>query len=99
MLDTIDEGVRWKKRHTRDLHEDERKLPFPRDIVGTFSCHGVEPVYEVFEGWEDPADRPADREALPEAARRYLDRIEAFIGVPIEIVSIGPERSEVLVAG
>jgi hypothetical protein len=37
---------KWRKRHTRQLHEDERTLPFPRDIVGTFSCHGVEPIYE-----------------------------------------------------
>ena len=37
---------KWWKRHTRLLHEDERTLPFPRDIVGTFSCHGVEPIYD-----------------------------------------------------
>jgi hypothetical protein len=39
-------GVKWNKRHTRHLHEDERTLPFPRDVVGTFSCHGVEPIYD-----------------------------------------------------
>jgi hypothetical protein len=37
---------KWRKRHTRHLHEDERILPFPRDVVGTFSCHGVEPIYD-----------------------------------------------------
>ena len=57
----------------------------------------VEPVYETLPGWPDPDHRPEDRESLPEPARRYLDRIEAFIGVPIEIVSVGPERTEVLV--
>lgn len=57
----------------------------------------AEPIYETMPGWEDPVTPPEDREALPDAARRYLDRIEAFIGVPIEIVSVGPERSEVLV--
>jgi adenylosuccinate synthase len=49
-------------------------------------------------GWEDPQDRPTDRDSLPDAARAYLDRVESFIGVPIEIVGIGPERTEVLVA-
>lgn len=58
----------------------------------------VEPVYETLPGWADPGERPADRASLPDAARRYLDRVEAFVGVPIDIVSIGPERSEVLVA-
>lgn len=48
-LDSVlsaDQQPKWKKRHTRHLHEDERTLPFPRDIVGTFSCHGVEPIYD-----------------------------------------------------
>ena len=58
----------------------------------------VEPVYETMPGWPDPDGPPTDRASLPDAARRYLDRIEAFVGVPIDIVSIGPERSEVLVA-
>jgi len=37
---------KWKKRIVRQNHEDDRKLPFPRDILGTYSCHGVEPVYD-----------------------------------------------------
>lgn len=49
----------WKKRHTRHQNEDEEKLPFPRDIVGTFSCHGIEPLYDddhIFEE-EDGGDQ------------------------------------------
>ncbi|MCP4833333.1 MAG: adenylosuccinate synthase [Phycisphaera sp.] len=71
----------------------DRFMPDAHDLAE------VEPVYETLPGWQEPADRPADRAALPDAARRYLDRVEAFVGVPIEIVSIGPERQEVLVAG
>lgn len=37
---------KWKKRIVRKDDEDDRKLPFPRDVVGTYSCHGVEPVYD-----------------------------------------------------
>jgi hypothetical protein len=37
---------RWQKRVLRHHQEDEGILPFPRDAVGTFSCHGVEPIYE-----------------------------------------------------
>ena len=68
---------------------------FPADA---FDLDTVEPVYETMAGWDDPQDRPTDRDALPDAARAYLDRVESFVGVPIEIVGIGPERSEVLVA-
>jgi hypothetical protein len=51
LLETIEQqGLmplpKWRKRHTRHLHEDEKTLPFPRDIVGTYSCHGVEPIYD-----------------------------------------------------
>ena len=37
---------KWKERHVRPHAEDDMSLPFPRDIVGTFSCHGVEPIYD-----------------------------------------------------
>ena len=43
LLDTLQQQPKWKKRHTR---HDDKSLPFPRDIVGTFSCHGVEPIYD-----------------------------------------------------
>lgn len=36
---------KWSKRHTVETG-DEHKLPFPRDTVGTYSCHGSEPVYD-----------------------------------------------------
>ena len=47
---------KWNKRHTRHVHEDERKLPFPRDIVGTYSCHGVEPIYDDDDFDDDDED-------------------------------------------
>jgi len=53
---TAEQQPKWKKRHTRQLHEDERILPFPRDIVGTFSCHGVEPIYDDDYVMEDDED-------------------------------------------
>lgn len=33
----------WKQRHH---YVDEDKLPFPKNIVGTYSCHGIEPIYD-----------------------------------------------------
>lgn len=35
---------KWKRRHLGS-NKSEHKLPFPRDIVGTYSCHGIEPIY------------------------------------------------------
>ena len=58
----------------------------------------VEAVYETMPGWPDELDDPTDRQTLPAEARRYLDRIEDFVNVPIEIVSVGPERTQTLEA-
>ena len=57
----------------------------------------VEAVYETVPGWAQEIDDATDRAALPDNARRYLDRIEAVVGVPIEVVSVGPERTQTLV--
>jgi adenylosuccinate synthase len=58
----------------------------------------VEPVYETLPGWSEDIEGVSDRGALPDNARRYLDRIEAIVDVPIRIVSVGPERTQTLVA-
>ncbi len=57
----------------------------------------VEAVYETMPGWSDEIDDATDRAGLPDNARRYLDRIEEFVGVPIDIISVGPERTQTLV--
>jgi adenylosuccinate synthase len=56
----------------------------------------VQPVYETLPGWTEDVREATDRSDLPANARRYLERIEAFVGVPIEIVSVGPERTQTL---
>ena len=49
----------WRKRRfvRHSIKEDEAKLPFPRDIVGTYSCHGVEPLYDSDYEDEDYVDK------------------------------------------
>ncbi len=55
-----------------------------------------EPVYETLPGWSEEVREVEHRSQLPTNARRYLERIEVFVGVPIEIVSVGPERTQTL---
>ncbi|MGZ6345087.1 MAG: adenylosuccinate synthase [Candidatus Limnocylindrales bacterium] len=57
----------------------------------------AEPVYETFAGWQ--ADLSAIRRTsdLPAEARAYVDALEARAGVPIALVSVGPERSQTIV--
>ena len=57
----------------------------------------AEPVYEAQAGWTEPLSSVRRYEDLPAAVRRYVDRVEALAGVPIEILSVGPGRDETIV--
>jgi adenylosuccinate synthase len=54
------------------------------------------PVYESFAGWEQPIHDIRSLSDLPENARRYVSAIEAHAGVPIVLVSVGPERTQTI---
>jgi adenylosuccinate synthase len=54
------------------------------------------PVYESFEGWQEPIHAIRSLADLPDAARRYVSAIEAHAGVPIVLVSVGPERTQTI---
>jgi adenylosuccinate synthase len=69
---------------------------FPAD---TWSLTGVEPVYESLPGWQAPTSGVRRLEDLPKRARAYLDRIEALTGAPVEWVSVGTKRSQIIPVG
>lgn len=50
------------------------------------------PIYETLPGWSDSTQGVTSMGALPQAARTYLERIEAVTGVPIHMVSTSPDR-------
>ncbi len=56
--------------------------------------HRATPVYETMPGWQTDLSNVTEPEQLPEAAKAYLRRLEAEIGVPITLASTGPARSE-----
>lgn len=57
----------------------------------------VEPIYEELEGWDGDLRSARQLSDLPEAAQRYLRYVEEATGVPVAIVSIGPDRDETIV--
>lgn len=69
-----------------------------RFIPDAHRLSGVEPIYERLPGWDGELDFDGAREQLPDGARRYLDFIEKYLEVPIEVVSVGPERTQTLMA-
>jgi adenylosuccinate synthase len=58
----------------------------------------VEPIYETLPGWHEEIDATRDHAGLPPNASRYLDRIAEIVGVPVDIVSVGPERSQTILS-
>ena len=57
-----------------------------------------EPRYETMPGWSERTAGLRALDALPAAARAYLARLEEACGVPVTMISTGPERDEMIVA-
>ena len=57
----------------------------------------IEPVYEDFTGWNSDLSRSTDFDALPTEAQDYVKTLENYLGVPITMVSTGPERRALIV--
>jgi adenylosuccinate synthase len=58
---------------------------------------GLVPVYEELPGWKESTVGAQSLEQLPENARHYIERLQQLTGVPIDIISTGPDRVETIV--
>ena len=65
----------------------------PGDVT---ALERIEPIYEWFEGWKQPTGDARTLEALPRAARVYLDRIRELVDAPIVYVSVGTRRDQII---
>ncbi len=66
---------------------------FPAD---TWALDSVEPVYETAPGWCEPTGDARRMSDLPINARRYLDRLEELTGAPVQWVSVGTKRAQII---
>lgn len=67
-------------------------LPFGAELLA--QC---EPVYEDMPGWTESTLGVTQFDKLPKAAQNYLHRMEEVCGVPIDIISTGPDREQTIV--
>ncbi len=65
--------------------------------VGAEPLAGCEPVYEDMPGWSANTVGVKRYEDLPKEARNYLERVAEICGVPVDMVSTGPDRDETIV--
>jgi adenylosuccinate synthase len=89
ILDALDEikvctGYRLKGRECESFPAVSHEL------------RGVEPVYETLPGWNSSTEGVTELEALPARARDYVEFISGQIGVPVGLVSTGPERGQTI---
>jgi adenylosuccinate synthase len=57
----------------------------------------ITPVYEDMSGWSENSYGVTTFDGLPQAAKNYVKRLEELTGVPIDIISTGPDRNETIV--
>ncbi|MBM3343587.1 MAG: adenylosuccinate synthase [Betaproteobacteria bacterium] len=67
-------------------------LPYGAELLA--QC---EPIYEEMPGWPESTVGITDFNQLPKAAQNYLNRMERACGVPIDIISTGPDREQTIV--
>ena len=63
---------------------------------GPSNLEGCEPIYEEFPGWSEDVSGIRRWQDLPIAARGYLDAIAKLAGIPVRLVSVGPEREQIV---
>jgi adenylosuccinate synthase len=71
-----------------------RKETIPATIQELEKCR---PIFEEMPGWSDDIRQVRRWQDLPAATQNYLKRVQELVGVPIQIVSVGPDREETMV--
>ncbi len=74
-------------------YQDQLLEDFPSDLEVLEQCT---PVLEEVAGWQQSINEVKDFDQLPQAAIDYVKQIEAWTGVPVVLVSVGPRRDETM---
>ena len=64
-------------------------------VPDTAVLEGITAIMETHPGWQSPTTGASAWDDLPDAAQRYLERLQELAGVPVELVSVGPGRDEI----
>ncbi|MEL6405284.1 MAG: adenylosuccinate synthase [Chloroflexota bacterium] len=73
---------------------DGERLDLPPTTIT--QLQRAKPIYETLSGWQEDIMDARTLDDLPQAAIDYIKRIEELCGVPIEVVSVGPHRKQVV---
>ena len=96
-LDVLD-GLDTIRICTEYRYKDKGGKPMTAAAyAGASALDDYEPVYVDMPGWKESTTGVQRLEDLPQAARDYLQRIEALVETPIDIISTGPDRVETII--
>ncbi|KAL6595992.1 hypothetical protein ACP70R_047356 [Stipagrostis hirtigluma subsp. patula] len=73
--------------------EGQKLQSFPGDLD---TLDQVQVKYEVLPGWQSDISSVRSYNGLPQAARRYVERIEELVGVPVHYIGVGPGRDALI---
>ena len=73
--------------------DGERIDHFPSDAFRLAQC---KPILEAMPGWSEELTQVRTLSDLPANARKYIDRIRELVGLPISMVSVGPDRDQTI---
>ncbi len=70
--------------------EETTEVPFQMTKMA------IEPVYKSFEGWKTDSTKIKEAAFLPENMSRFIEFINAYVGVPVKYLSNGPDRDQII---
>ncbi len=77
------------------------RMPDGREVdttpLAAEGWEGIEPIYETMPGWSEITFGVKEHSKLPQAALNYIKRVEELTGVPVDIISTGPDRDETMI--
>ncbi|MBM3710525.1 MAG: adenylosuccinate synthase, partial [Actinobacteria bacterium] len=85
---------------------DEIKICYAYDYEGKIYkdlpphqtiMHKCKPLYKVLKGWKENIDKIKTYNELPENTKKYIEEVEKLIKIPISLVSVGPERNQIII--
>ena len=77
-------------------YKGEETTSFPSSLQVLEAC---EPVYETLPGWEQPLTEARTASDIPQRTKDYVAYVSDYLNVPIPIISVGPDRDQIVQLG
>ena len=91
--DVLDELDEIRICHAYEL-DGEQIDWFPASV---YDLERLKPIYRTLPGWKTNLTEIQQYDDLPQNARNYVDFIEDFVGVPVGLISVGPDREQTII--